>query len=132
MEFILTGDTASGREFERLGLINKALPKERVLEGALQLATRIAAMSSPVVAAAKQAVLMGEQLRLFFVRLWRCCECECADKNRRGGTTTAESTHLDAGLVQEKALYYSTFSMHDCQEGLGAFLEKREPVFEHC
>lgn len=44
----------------------------------------------------------------------------------------AESTHLDAGLVHEKALYYSTFSTHDCQEGLAAFLEKREPVFEHC
>ncbi|CAN8102832.1 unnamed protein product [Discula destructiva] len=101
MEFILTGDTASGGEFERLGLVNKAFPKELVLDEALKLATRLAAMSGPVVAAAKQAVL------------------------------TAESMHLDAGLAHEKALYYSTFSTHDCQEGLKAFLDKREPKFEH-
>lgn len=62
MEFILTGDTASGGQLERLGLVNKALPKERVLEEALKLATRIAAMSAPVVAAAKQAVLTGENV----------------------------------------------------------------------
>ncbi|ORY59065.1 enoyl-CoA hydratase/isomerase [Pseudomassariella vexata] len=101
MEFILTGDSATGAEFERLGVVNKVFPKDRVFAEAMKLATRIAAMSAPVVAAGKQAVL------------------------------TVENNHLDAGMVHEKALYYSTFSMADCKEGLSAFLEKRPPKFEH-
>lgn len=60
MEFILTGDTASGAELERLGLISKVFPKDQVLGEALGLAAKIASMSAPVVAAAKQAVLTGE------------------------------------------------------------------------
>lgn len=101
MEFILTGESATALEFERLGLVSKVFPSEVVLDEALQLATRIAALSGPVVVAAKQAVL------------------------------AAEATTLDAGLAHEKALYYSTFSMHDCKEGLTAFLEKRPPQFAH-
>jgi len=113
----------TGNSSQRLGLINKALPKERVLEEALKLATRISAMSGPVVAAAKQAVSTdGKPSSL-----------RAKDANRDG--QTAESTHVDAGLVHEKALYFSTLSAHDCheglKEGLRAFLEKREPVFEH-
>lgn len=61
MEFILTGDTASGVELERLGLISKVFPEDQVRGEALGLAGRIAAMSAPVVAAAKQAVLTGEE-----------------------------------------------------------------------
>ncbi|KAJ0115423.1 hypothetical protein J7T55_012702 [Diaporthe amygdali] len=101
MELILTGDSVTGVEFERLGLVNKVFPKEQVQDEAIKLARRIAALSATVVASAKQAVL------------------------------TAENSHLEAGMVHEKALYYSTFSTHDCREGLTAFLEKRPPRFEH-
>lgn len=101
MEFILTGDSASAVEFERLGLVNKVFPKESVVAEALKLANRIAAWSGPIVAMAKQAVL------------------------------TSEATHLDGGLRHEKALYYATFDTRDCKEGLTAFLEKRAPSFEH-
>lgn len=44
---------------------------------------------------------------------------------------SAENSHLEAGMVHEKALYYATFSTHDCKEGLSAFLEKRAPRFQH-
>lgn len=44
---------------------------------------------------------------------------------------SAENSHLEAGMVHEKALYYATFSTHDCKEGMSAFLEKRAPRFEH-
>lgn len=102
MEFILTGASATATEFERLGLVTKVFPNpEDVFDEAVRLAARIAALSGPVVVAAKQAVL------------------------------AAEVTPLDAGLAHEKALYYSTFSTHDCQEGLTAFLQKRPPRFEH-
>ncbi|KAL1879835.1 hypothetical protein Daus18300_001673 [Diaporthe australafricana] len=101
MELILTGDLTTGAEFERVGLVNKVFPKGKIEDEAIKLARRIAALSAPVVASAKQAVL------------------------------TAENSHLEAGLIHEKALYYATFSTHDCKEGLSAFLEKRPPRFEH-
>lgn len=102
MELILTGASATAVEFERLGLVSKVVPSQGdVLHEATGLASRIAALSGPVVVAAKQAVLAAEQ------------------------------TPLDAGLAHEKALYYSTFSTHDCKEGLNAFLEKRPPQFAH-
>ncbi|GKT46775.1 enoyl-CoA hydratase, mitochondrial [Colletotrichum spaethianum] len=59
MEFVLTGEPASGAEFERLGVVNKVFPRQDVVPAALKLAERIAVMSSPVIKTAKQAVLTG-------------------------------------------------------------------------
>ncbi|KAH6842435.1 enoyl-CoA hydratase/isomerase [Chaetomium sp. MPI-CAGE-AT-0009] len=101
MEFILTGDPVSGAEFERFGIVSKVFPREEVVPAAMKLAEKIAAMSGPVVKAAKQAVL------------------------------TVENSHLDAGMTMEKSLYYSTFSLDDFREGLTAFLEKRRAEFRH-
>ncbi|KAK2753544.1 enoyl- hydratase [Colletotrichum kahawae] len=101
MEFVLTGDSASGAEFERLGVVNKVFPRAEVVPAALKLAERIAVMSGPVIKTAKQAVL------------------------------TVENSHLDAGMTMEKSLYYSTFSLGDFNEGMSAFLQKRRPEFKH-
>ncbi|KAF4957599.1 hypothetical protein FSARC_11238, partial [Fusarium sarcochroum] len=57
MEFILTGESASGTEFERLGLVSKVFPKSDVLPAATKLAEKIASLSAPVIRIAKQAVL---------------------------------------------------------------------------
>jgi enoyl-CoA hydratase len=43
----------------------------------------------------------------------------------------AETTTLTTGLEIERALYYSSFSLADCQEGIAAFLEKREARVQH-
>ena len=43
----------------------------------------------------------------------------------------AESTDFNAGLKMERVLYYSSFSLEDKKEGMKAFLEKREPIFQH-
>ncbi|KAK4161601.1 ClpP/crotonase-like domain-containing protein [Cladorrhinum sp. PSN259] len=101
MEFILTGGTATGQEFERLGLVSKIFPRQQVVDEAIKLATKIAAKSAPVTQLAKQAVL------------------------------TAENTHLDVGMAAEKSLYYATFSIKDFREGQAAFLEKRPAKFTH-
>ncbi|KAH6682325.1 enoyl-CoA hydratase/isomerase [Plectosphaerella plurivora] len=101
MEFVLTGDPASGAEFERLGVVNKVFPRDQVVPAATALAERIALMSGPVIQVAKQAVL------------------------------TVEDSHLAAGMATEKMLYYSTFSLQDFKEGQQAFLGKRKPEFTH-
>lgn len=44
-------------------------------------------------------------------------------------TIVAETTTLTAGLELERSLYYSSFSLRDCKEGIAAFLEKRSPSF---
>ncbi|KIL94171.1 hypothetical protein FAVG1_02733 [Fusarium avenaceum] len=101
MEFILTGDSASGAEFERLGVVTKVFPKTDVVQSATALAEKIAKLSAPVIKTAKQAVL------------------------------TVENSTLGAGMTHEKALYYSTFGLDDFQEGISSFLQKRAPTFKH-
>ena len=44
-------------------------------------------------------------------------------------TILAETTTLTSGLELERTLYYSSFSLRDCKEGIAAFLEKRSPNF---
>ncbi|KAK7575033.1 hypothetical protein V3481_016998 [Fusarium oxysporum f. sp. vasinfectum] len=101
MEFVLTGEPASGAEFERLGVVTKVFPKSDVVQAATSLAEKIARLSAPVIETAKKAVL------------------------------TVENSTLDAGMTHEKALYYSTFGLDDFKEGIQSFLQKRQPSFKH-
>jgi enoyl-CoA hydratase/carnithine racemase len=57
MELILTGNTISGEELQRFGLVSKAMPKGDVLLEALALARNIASKSAPVVQIARQSIL---------------------------------------------------------------------------
>ncbi|EUC47376.1 hypothetical protein COCMIDRAFT_3634 [Bipolaris oryzae ATCC 44560] len=102
MELILTGATTSATDMERLGVVNRAVPNgEDVLEVATSMARTIASFSAPAIGLAKQAVL------------------------------AAETTTLKAGLEIERALYYSSFSLEDCREGVAAFKEKRKANVQH-
>ncbi|KAF2683285.1 enoyl-CoA hydratase [Lentithecium fluviatile CBS 122367] len=102
MELVLTGSPTTAGEMERFGIVNKVVAAgEDVVEEALKVARVIAAFSAPAVGLAKQAV------------------------------KAAEATTLSAGLEIESALYYSSFSLADCQEGITAFLQKRAPCFQH-
>ncbi|KAF5973580.1 enoyl-CoA hydratase [Fusarium bulbicola] len=101
MEFVLTGEPASGAEFERLGVVTKVFPKPDVVQAATALAEKIARLSAPVIKTAKKAVL------------------------------TVQNSTLDAGMTYEKALYYSTFGLDDFKEGIQSFLQKRQPSFKH-
>ncbi|KAH7402163.1 ClpP/crotonase-like domain-containing protein [Phaeosphaeria sp. MPI-PUGE-AT-0046c] len=96
MELILTGAPAAAAKMERWGIVNRVMmPDEDVLEETLKVARTVASFSTPAVGLAKQAVL------------------------------AAETTTLGAGLEIERALYYSSFSLADCCEGVAAFIEKR-------
>ncbi|KAH7132410.1 enoyl-CoA hydratase [Dendryphion nanum] len=102
MELILTGSPRTAAEMERFGIVNRVCSAEEdVLEEALKVAQVVASFSAPAIALGKQAV------------------------------KAAETTSLNAGLEIESALYYSSFSLEDCKEGIAAFLEKRVPTFQH-
>lgn len=119
MELVLTGSPTTATELSRLGLLNKVCSAEEdVLAESIKLGEAIAANSAPAIGLAKQAVKAGKN----------------GPRPRPENfvlIAEAEATTLNAGLEIERALYYSSFSLGDCQEGVSAFLEKRAPNFRH-
>jgi enoyl-CoA hydratase len=100
MEMILTGRMMDAKEAERAGLVSRVVPGADLVEEAVKVAGRIADMSGPVVAMAKEAI------------------------NRASETTLAE------GVRFERRLFQSTFATQDRKEGMAAFVEKRQPAFK--
>ena len=74
------------------------MPADKLMEETLAAAAKIASMSRPAAAMAKEAV------------------------NRAFETTLAE------GIDVERNLFHSTFALEDRSEGMAAFIEKRKPV----
>ncbi len=99
MEMILTGRMMDAAEAERLGLVSRIVPAEKLMEETLALADRIADLSQPVISAAKEAV------------------------------RAAFEQPMTEGLRHERALIHALFALEDQKEGMAAFLEKRKPVF---
>src|SRR6185312_7699870 len=98
MDLCLTGRMMDAAEAERSGLVSRVVPADKLMEEALSAAEKIAAMSRPAAAMAKEAV------------------------NRAFETTLAE------GMNVERNLFHSTFALEDRSEGMAAFIEKRKPV----
>ena len=99
MDMNLTGRFMDAEEAERSGLVSRVVPVKRLMEVALEVATKIAEKSQFSVVAAKSAV------------------------NRSYETTLAE------GLLFERRIFHSMFATEDQKEGMSAFVEKREPHF---
>jgi enoyl-CoA hydratase/carnithine racemase len=100
LEILLTGDLIDAAEAERLGLVNRVVPRERLDETVIELAEKLAG-KSPV------ALQMG----------------------KRGFYTMAGMEYLKA-LDYSEALISILHSTEDVEEGIKAFLEKREPVWK--
>ena len=100
MELVLTGDMLSASDAERLGLVNRVVPPELVLEEAKNVAKKIAAKPALAIKAAKEAVLK------------------------------AANAPLDEGLDFERKSFYLLFASEDRSEGMKAFLEKRKAEFK--
>jgi enoyl-CoA hydratase len=98
MDLCLTGRMMDAAEAERAGLVSRVVPVDKLMSEALAMADKIAAMSHPVAAMAKDAV------------------------NR------AFETPLSEGLHAERDLFHSTFALEDRSEGMAAFVEKRKPA----
>lgn len=99
-ELLFTGDQISAEEAVTLGLCNRAVPRERLLDEALALATRIAEKSPLTLKILKRALRDGNDMP------------------------------LPAALAHEQAMIGLVLDSADAHEGCRAFLEKRKPHFE--
>jgi enoyl-CoA hydratase/3-hydroxyacyl-CoA dehydrogenase len=99
-ELIFTGSQIGAGEAERIGLVNRAVPPQRLMPEARRMALRIARQGPIAVGRAKVAINQALQ----------------------GG--------LDAGLAFELEAVTQTFGTEDQTEGMTAFLERRRPEFK--
>jgi enoyl-CoA hydratase len=100
LELILSGRRVKADEAERIGLVNRVVPREQLLAEAEALAASMLKNGPLAVAAVLEAVERGMQLP------------------------------LDDGLRLESGLFGILAASHDMHEGLNAFLEKRPAKFE--
>jgi enoyl-CoA hydratase len=100
MEMILSGRSISADEAHRIGLVNRVVPVESLMDEAKKMANEIASKPPISVRAAKEAILK------------------------------AEDTTLEVGLDFERKAFYTLFATEDGKEGMKAFLEKRKPIFK--
>jgi enoyl-CoA hydratase len=99
LDMILRGKKISGPEALRIGLVNEVWPLAELKERAIALAEKLAAQPALAVRGILEVVVGSE-----------------------------EKT-LDELLQAERAAVFKTFGTADQVEGMTAFLEKRQPVF---
>lgn len=100
LELTLTGDYITAEEAVGLGLVNKVVPADQVLDAALEYASKIAANGPLGVQATKELVRM------------------------------AASAPADEVWKVHAERQASVFASEDAKEGSMAFLEKRDPVWQ--
>ena len=94
MEMILTGEPVSAQEAYEIGLVNKVVPLDKLVEEAMSMAKKIAEKSPVVTKLAKRAIQNGADLP------------------------------IDTGLLIEILSQSVVFSTKDHLEGINAFLDK--------
>jgi enoyl-CoA hydratase/carnithine racemase len=99
-EYLLTGQWIDGKEAERIGLVNYAVPQEQVLPRAMEIARRLA---------------QGAPLAIRWTKF-------SLNKILRDHVNLA----LDSSMFLEAA----TMSSEDLEEAARAFFEKRKPKFK--
>ncbi|QWN35812.1 enoyl-CoA hydratase-related protein [Cobetia sp. Ld8] len=101
MDMVLTGRNIGAQEAKEIGLVARVVPKDELMQNALEAAHTIAGYNTPAVKMAKSAV------------------------------NTAFETPLNEGLRQERLLFQAAFATEGQKEGMSAFVAKRAPVFRH-
>jgi enoyl-CoA hydratase/carnithine racemase len=100
MEMLLTGEMADAATAYRIGLVNRVVEAGGALAAAQALAQRVAAKSTHVVAIGKKAFYAQREM------------------------TLAEAYDYTADVMVQNML------ARDAEEGIGAFVEKREPKWQ--
>ena len=100
MEMVITGDFVDAQEAHRIGLVNKVVPDEELMEATLALAQKIASRPPLAVKYAKEAV----------------------NRSQEGDTVS--------GYAIESYLHALACTTEDKKEGVAAFLEKRKGEFK--
>ena len=95
-ELIFTCDRIDAQEAYRIGLVNKVVPAEELMDVCMAMAEKILANGSYAIALAKASI------------------------------ETGMDTDLANGLTVEAANFGLTYASHDKKEGMAAFLEKRK------
>ena len=99
-EMLFTGDAIDAATAERIGLVNRVVPHENLLEEAKALAQRILSKSPVAVGLAKACLRAAQEMS------------------------------LSAGLSYETAAFGVVGATQDKVEGMTAFIEKRKPVWK--
>ena len=100
MELILTGDMIDAKEAERLGIVNKVVPPDKLRDAVKELAEKLKSKSPVALKIAKAAV------------------------------NKSLETLLPAGLAYETEAFTLCSTTEDFNEGVKAFLEKRKPEWK--
>jgi enoyl-CoA hydratase len=95
-ELIFTCDMIDAQEAYRIGLANKVVPADELMDVCLTMAEKILSKGSYAISLAKTAINTGLDI------------------------------DLESGLKMEAGFFGLSFSTHDKQEGMTAFLEKRK------
>jgi len=101
IELLLTGDLIEAKEAERIGLINRVVPHEKLEETVMDLARKLSQKSSVV-------------LRL-----------------GRDSFYTMQDMEFNKAITYLREILALIVSTEDCQEGVTAFMEKRKPVWKN-
>jgi enoyl-CoA hydratase len=101
MDMILSGRMMGSEEAEKLGLVSRIISSEGFIESVLEIAIEISEKSLPSLMMAKDAI------------------------------NSSYDTSLSQGIVYERRLFRSSFSLEDKKEGMQAFIEKRKAKFKN-
>ncbi|MDA8261761.1 MAG: enoyl-CoA hydratase-related protein [Actinomycetota bacterium] len=100
MELLLTGEPLDAEQAARWGLVNRVVPREKLMDAALELASKVAANAPLAVQASKELAVRSRDM------------------------------DLATGLRLEQSLNRLLQFTSDAAEGPRAFAERRPPVFE--
>lgn len=101
-ELIFSGDAVTAERALQMGLVNRVVADDQVLEEAKKLAGRIAKRGPVAVRMVKEVILKG-----------------------------LEEPDVKKGTALEAEQWAKLFNTYDQKEGMQAFMEKRKPVFEN-
>ena len=99
MELVFTGDMISAEEAKAIGLVNRVVPPESLMEEAKKMAKKILTKGPIAISNSKRAIREGLEMG------------------------------LKEGMELEAKLFGELFETSDTREGVKAFLEKRTPHF---